>query len=52
MKNLVMLILMLIPSLTMAASVEELKSLTDYKCMTDCVNQGYQYGYCQKLCSY
>jgi hypothetical protein len=27
-------------------------SATDYKCMGDCQAQGYQYGYCQSVCSY
>ena len=26
--------------------------LTDWKCMTDCRQQGYSWGYCKKLCSY
>lgn len=27
-------------------------SQTDYSCMRDCANLGYQYGYCKELCSY
>ncbi len=25
---------------------------TDFKCMADCQHQGYQYGYCKRICSY
>ena len=25
---------------------------TDWKCMADCGNAGYQYGYCKRICSY
>lgn len=24
----------------------------DYKCQTNCLNAGYQYGYCKSICSY
>ena len=25
---------------------------TDYNCQNNCLNKGYQYGYCQSACSY
>lgn len=27
-------------------------SLVDYTCVSDCMKQGYQWGYCQRICSY
>lgn len=27
-------------------------SMTDYNCVQDCIDQGYMYGYCTKICSY
>ena len=27
-------------------------SATDYQCLSDCLNRGYMYSYCQKFCSY
>lgn len=27
-------------------------SAIDYKCMNDCLAQGYLYQYCQRVCSY
>ncbi len=26
--------------------------MTDWACMDDCRDQGYQWGYCQRVCSY
>jgi uncharacterized protein YdeI (BOF family) len=25
---------------------------TDWKCMSDCSQSGYQYGYCKKICTF
>lgn len=25
---------------------------TDYKCLNECIADGYMYGYCKRICSY
>lgn len=27
-------------------------NMTDWNCMQDCLDKGYQYGYCKKMCQY
>lgn len=39
-------------SLVLFLSAQVAFASTDYKCMSDCSNAGYQYSYCKKICSF
>jgi hypothetical protein len=50
MKKLITAIALLLA--TMPAMADPINPAIDYKCMGDCMAAGYQYGYCQRVCSF
>ena len=49
MKKLIVAVLLV---LAVAATAWARYKQIDYKCVSDCLAQGYQYGYCIRVCSY
>lgn len=42
----------IILAIAVALLPSKAEASVDYKCQSDCLNQGYSYGYCQSICSY
>lgn len=50
MKKLLLALLLVMVMTTMAYAYRFCN--TDWRCVNDCIDQGYQWGYCKKICSW